>query len=75
MAASDAKLALFYDWLVFEPERDSIMNIGKTLGFSFIFAYIRFIVAVKWFFYTQHKKCEGVEYASVCTVYMCEDCK
>nr|KAG5691545.1 hypothetical protein BaRGS_012345 [Batillaria attramentaria] len=29
VAASDAKLALFYDWLVFEPERDSIMNIVK----------------------------------------------
>lgn len=66
MAASDAKLALFYDWLVFEPERDSIMNIGKTLGFSFIFAYVRFIVAVNWSYYTQHKKCEGISRICIC---------
>ncbi|KAK7476126.1 hypothetical protein BaRGS_00032619, partial [Batillaria attramentaria] len=31
VAASDAKLALFYDWLVFEPERDSIMNIEPAI--------------------------------------------
>ena len=30
MAASNAKLALFYDWLFFNPEKDSIMNIGDT---------------------------------------------
>jgi hypothetical protein len=30
VAASNAKLALFYDWLFFSPEKDSIMNIGKT---------------------------------------------
>lgn len=29
VAASNAKLALFYDWLFFDPERDSIMNIGE----------------------------------------------
>ena len=29
VAASNAKLALFYDWLFFNPEKDSIMNIGK----------------------------------------------
>ena len=29
VAASNAKLALFYDWLFFDPERDSIMNIGR----------------------------------------------
>lgn len=28
VAASNAKLALFYDWLFFSPEKDSIMNIG-----------------------------------------------
>ncbi|XP_050843781.1 integrator complex subunit 3, partial [Serinus canaria] len=28
VAASNAKLALFYDWLFFNPEKDSIMNIG-----------------------------------------------
>ena len=28
VAASNAKLALFYDWLFFGPEKDSIMNIG-----------------------------------------------
>ncbi|KFV70776.1 Integrator complex subunit 3, partial [Dryobates pubescens] len=27
VAASNAKLALFYDWLFFNPEKDSIMNI------------------------------------------------
>lgn len=30
VAASNAKLALFYDWLFFNPEKDSIMNIGNT---------------------------------------------
>lgn len=29
VAASNAKLALFYDWLFFNPEKDSIMNIGN----------------------------------------------
>ena len=28
VAASNAKLALFYDWLFFSPDKDSIMNIG-----------------------------------------------
>lgn len=28
VAASNAKLALFYDWLFFNPDKDSIMNIG-----------------------------------------------
>ncbi|XP_071116601.1 integrator complex subunit 3-like [Haliotis cracherodii] len=31
VAASDAKLALFYDWLLFVPERDSIMNIEPAI--------------------------------------------
>ncbi|XP_041361023.1 integrator complex subunit 3-like [Gigantopelta aegis] len=31
VAASDAKLALFYDWLLFDPERDSIMNIEPAI--------------------------------------------
>lgn len=31
VAASSAKLSLFYDWLFFDPERDSIMNIGQLL--------------------------------------------
>lgn len=30
VAASNAKLALFYDWLFFNPDKDSIMNIGLT---------------------------------------------
>lgn len=30
VAASNAKLALFYDWLFFNPEKDSIMNIGNN---------------------------------------------
>jgi integrator complex subunit 3 len=29
VAAATAKLALFYDWLVFDPVKDNIMNIGK----------------------------------------------
>ena len=29
VAASNAKLSLFYDWLFFDPEHDSIMAIGK----------------------------------------------
>jgi hypothetical protein len=28
VTASNIKLALMYDWLFFEPTRDSIMNIG-----------------------------------------------
>lgn len=32
VAASNAKLALFYDWLFFSPEKDSIMNIGVCPG-------------------------------------------
>jgi len=31
VVASDAKLALFYDWLFFHPERDSIMNIEPAV--------------------------------------------
>ncbi|CAG5134392.1 unnamed protein product, partial [Candidula unifasciata] len=31
VAASDAKLALFYDWLFFDPEKDSIMNIEPAV--------------------------------------------
>ena len=31
VAASDAKLALFFDWLVFDPKRDNIMSIGKII--------------------------------------------
>lgn len=31
VAASNAKLALFYDWLFFSPDKDSIMNIGAWL--------------------------------------------
>lgn len=29
--ASNAKLALFYDWLVFDPEKDNIMNIEPAI--------------------------------------------
>ncbi|XP_064474957.1 integrator complex subunit 3-like [Ornithodoros turicata] len=31
VAASNAKLALFYDWLFFNPERDNIMNIEPAI--------------------------------------------
>jgi len=31
VAASNAKLALFYDWFFFDAEKDSIMNIGSWL--------------------------------------------
>ncbi|KAJ8304786.1 hypothetical protein KUTeg_018369 [Tegillarca granosa] len=31
VAASNAKLSLFYDWLFFDPERDSIMNIEPAI--------------------------------------------
>jgi len=30
VAASNAKLALFYDWFFFDAEKDSIMNIGTV---------------------------------------------
>ncbi|XP_051175718.1 integrator complex subunit 3 isoform X1 [Leptopilina boulardi] len=31
VAASNAKLALFYDWLFFDPEKDNIMNIEPAI--------------------------------------------
>jgi len=31
VAASNAKLALFYDWLFFSPDKDSIMNIEPAI--------------------------------------------
>lgn len=31
VAASNAKLSLFYDWLFFDPERDNIMNIEPAI--------------------------------------------
>ncbi|XP_059474245.1 integrator complex subunit 3 isoform X2 [Neocloeon triangulifer] len=31
VAAANAKLALFYDWLFFEPEKDNIMNIEPAI--------------------------------------------
>ncbi|XP_069137872.1 integrator complex subunit 3-like [Argopecten irradians] len=31
VAATNAKLALFYDWLFFDPEKDSIMNIEPAI--------------------------------------------
>lgn len=36
VAASNAKLALFYDWFFFDVEKDSIMNIGTQLGGSLL---------------------------------------
>ena len=34
VAASNAKLSLFYDWIYFDPEKDSIMNIGKIVLYN-----------------------------------------
>lgn len=31
IALANAKLALFYDWLFFEPGKDNIMNIGEFI--------------------------------------------
>ena len=31
VAASNAKLSLFYDWLFFDPDKDSIMNIEPAI--------------------------------------------
>ena len=31
MASSNAKLALFYDWLFFAPDKDNIMNIEPAI--------------------------------------------
>ena len=33
VAASNAKLALFYDWLFYDAERDNIMNIGNNITY------------------------------------------
>lgn len=33
VAYSNAKLALFYDWLFFEPDKDNIMNIGMITNY------------------------------------------
>lgn len=32
VAAANAKMALFYDWLFYDAERDNIMNIGNVLS-------------------------------------------
>ena len=32
--AQNAKLALFYDWLFFNPKVDNIVNIGKLLPYQ-----------------------------------------
>ena len=30
----NAKLALFFDWLFYQPDKDNIMNIGKKYFFA-----------------------------------------
>lgn len=41
IASANAKLALFYDWLFYDPERDNIMNIGKCdSSFSALFGTV-----------------------------------
>jgi len=42
VAASNAKLALFYDWFFFDTEKDSIMNIGKQT-ISIIVLYVKLL--------------------------------
>lgn len=37
VAAANAKMALFYDWLFYDAERDNIMNIGKRMNRNSIF--------------------------------------
>jgi len=42
VAASNAKLALFYDWFFFDTEKDSIMNIGThTITVFTSYEYIK----------------------------------
>lgn len=31
IALANAKMALFYDWVCYDPKHDNIMNIGKLL--------------------------------------------
>lgn len=42
VAASNAKMALFYDWLFYDAERDNIMNIGKFPLFFKLFSRKQF---------------------------------
>ena len=30
VSTANAKLALFFDWLFYQPDKDNIMNIGNT---------------------------------------------
>jgi hypothetical protein len=51
VAAANAKLALFYDWLFYDAERDNIMNIGKDTSFFFsLFLFCLFHYNFTFFF-------------------------
>lgn len=37
VSTANAKLALFFDWLFYQPDKDNIMNIGKANLLLYIF--------------------------------------
>ena len=45
VAASNAKLSLFYDWIYFDPEKDSIMNIGKFISLILCWIFRDYLTA------------------------------
>jgi len=44
VSTANAKLALFYDWLFYQPDKDNIMNIGE----SFYNYYITIFATLHW---------------------------
>ena len=35
VSTANSKLALFYDWLFYQPDKDNIMNIGNAILFNY----------------------------------------
>ena len=35
VSTANSKLALFFDWLFYQPDKDNIMNIGNAILFNF----------------------------------------
>ena len=62
---ANAKLALFYDWLAYNPELDNIMNIGQCQQSVLACIYVR-----KIFFCMHTCTCIHVLYTCTCALYV-----
>lgn len=56
VSTANAKLALFFDWLFYQPDKDNIMNIGNLYNFfstdhNVNIEYFLNRIAVGWAFY------------------------